>query len=40
MSDKNIACKDMILELQDMTYLDWAAEKTMSGNTRMFCEDL
>lgn len=25
MSDKNVACKDMILELQDMTYLDWVA---------------
>lgn len=24
MSDKNVACKDMILELQDMTYLNWA----------------
>ena len=36
MSDKNIACKDMILELQDMTYLDWAAEKTMSGTPGCF----
>ena len=25
MSDKNVACKDMVLELQDMTYLNWAA---------------
>lgn len=38
MSDKNIACKDMILELQDMTYLDWTAEKTMSGTPGCFAK--
>ena len=36
MSDKNVACKDMVLELQNMTYLDWAVGKTMPGTPGCF----